>query len=294
VSPIALIAAPLATLLGFQRPSRREALLAALLAVLVVWGAAGAADGFARAERAWVFLLVGGLVVALALRPPAVAGMLTTALVAVATAGASAAVLIGVTEFSWAELHWLATRHFGAQARLVIGAIAAATAGSGARSELVDALEASALAGVRLVSQLLPGLVLLQSVAALALAWALYRLVARKPEGTPLPPLREFRFNDHLIWGVVLALVALAVPGLHGMRGLGGNLAVFFGGLYVVRGLAVVAALAAATGAGGAFAAVAALLVALFLMPIAAAVALGLGVTDTWVDWRRLTRAARR
>ena len=141
---------------------------------------------------------------------------------------------------------------------------------------------------------MLPALVLLQSVAALAAAWALYRRVARDPEGTPLPALREFRFSDHLIWGVVAALVALVIPGISALRAVGLNLAVFFGGLYVARGMGVLAALAAVGGFGGPLAVLFVLLVTLFLLPLAAFAALAMGVTDTWVDWRKLARSAKK
>jgi len=129
--------------------------------------------------------------------------------------------------------------------------------------------------------------------AALALAWTLYQRVARAPQGEPLARLREFRFDDNLIWGIVLALVGILVPRIVGVGLLGGNLAVFFGGLYTVRGVAVVAALAAAAGIEGLLATAGATLIVLFLAPLAAMAALALGVTDTWVDWRRrLKRAA--
>jgi hypothetical protein len=91
----------------------------------------------------------------------------------------------------------------------------------------------------------------------------------------------------------VLALVGILVPRIVGVGLLGGNLAVFFGGLYTVRGVAVVAAVAAAAGIEGLLATAGATLIVLFLAPLAAMAALALGVTDTWVDWRRrLKRAA--
>lgn len=300
------MALPLAALLGFQRPGRREALTAAALVALVAWSAFGPADDFARFERAWVFLLAGGLVVALAWRPPAVAGVVGTGLVAVAVAAVAGAVLMAVTRFSWAELHWLATRHYGAQVRFVVGALATAAGPAGSTADstaaapaMVDALEQSALVMVRVVSQMLPAFVLVQSLAAIAVAWAVYRAVARNPEAAELPALRDFRFNDHLIWGVVLALTALVVvPALAGMgvvdarvegaaRLVGGNLAVFFGSLYVMRGLGVAFATAVAMGLGGPAPVIIGLITMVFLMPVVVAASLTLGVTDTWVDWRR-------
>jgi len=84
----------------------------------------------------------------------------------------------------------------------------------------------------------------------------------------------------------------LVVPRLGWINALGGNLLVFFSGLYVVRGVAVLSAAAAAGVIGGPIAIVAATLVTLFLMPVAALGALALGLTDTLMDWRqRLARA---
>jgi len=290
-----MVAAPLAVLLLFQRPGGRETAAALALLGLVGWSASGGGD-FARFEHACVFLLAGGVVIATAVRPPARGGVVTTGLLAVAAAGLAGALLVAVTSFSWNELRWLAERHFGAQARLLVRAIATAAGAEPAPevAALVAGIEASALATTRAMAAMLPALVLLQSVAALAAAWAIYRAIARQPEGTPLPALREFRFNDHLIWGIVAALVTLVVPGMAALRAVGLNLAVFFGGLYVARGLGVLATLAAAGGFGGPLAVLLVALVTLFLLPLAGIAALAVGVTDTWVDWRKLARGRTR
>jgi hypothetical protein len=109
-----------------------------------------------------------------------------------------------------------------------------------------------------------------------------------------LPRLREFRFSDQLIWGVVLALIALVLPGQQVLHLVGGNLAMFFGGLYMVRGLGIVAAIAAAAGIGGPIVAILASVVSVLLWPLVIPGALALGLTDTWVDWRKLASKARK
>jgi hypothetical protein len=284
------VAAPLVVLLLFQRPGRRESVLALALLAYLAWSVSGGGE-FARFEHGWVFLLAGGLVVATALRPPERSSLMATGLLAVGVAAVAGVVLIGITAFSFDQLRWLAERHYGGQARMLVRVLATA-AGPEPTAEVsavIGAVESSALATARAVATLLPALVLLQSVAALAAAWAVYRAVARHPEGASLPRLREFRFSDHLIWGVVAALIALVLPGLAALRSVGLNLAVFFGGLYVARGLGVLAALAAAVGFGGPLAVTLVTFVTLFLLPIAAVTALAVGVTDTWVDWRKLT-----
>jgi hypothetical protein len=289
-----MVAAPLALLLLFQRPARREAALAGALLAFTVWSIVGTRDDFGRFEGAWVCLLAGGVAVTLGFRAQEARGRLVSVgLYAVATAAAAGVLLIGVTPFSWNELFWLATRHYSMQARLVLELLASQLQGAAGGPELLQTIEATLDQMVALVVRLLPALVLLQSMAALAAAWALYRWIVRHPEGDPLPALRDFRFSDHLIWGVVLALITLVFPGVETLHLIGGNLAAFFGGLYVVRGLGIVAAIAAAAGVGGPFVALAASVLTIFLMPLVMFGALALGVTDTWVDWRKLALKAK-
>lgn len=292
ISPIALVAAPLGLLLAFQSPSRREAMFASICLTFAAGSVALGGAGFARFEAAWVCLLAGGAVIAIAWRPPARGGLVATGLVAVAIAAAAGILLVGVTAFSFDELRWLAARHYGMQSRLVLSAMSRAVANADGGAELVQRLEAGFNEVVDFVARFLPALVLIQSVAALAAAWALYRTVATHPEGESLPRLRDFRFSDHLIWGIVFALVALVIPGASSLRLLGGNVATFFGALYVLRGIGVVAALGAAAGFGGALSTLAALLATVFLLPLVMFGALALGVSDTWVDWRKLAKRA--
>jgi hypothetical protein len=291
-SPLALVAVPLAVFLLAQRPARRDVVVAVLLGIAAWVTLAGPADPFGALELAWLALLAGALAVVMSLRPGR--PFVPAALAALGIAAAGAVVLTWATSLTWGEVAWRVSRHFGYQARLILGQMtAAADAAGGGAGSLVDTLERTVETGVRLASVVFPALLLLQSFAALALAWTLYQRLARAPVGAGLGRLRAFRFDDNLIWGVVLALIALLVPRIAGLATLGGNLAVFFGGLYVLRGLAVASALAATAGIDGLLAAAGATLVVLFLAPVAAMAALALGVTDTWVDWRRrLERAA--
>ena len=293
MASVALVAAPLGLLLAFHRPGRGETVLAALCLAIAAWTALGSADGFGRVEGAWICLLTGCVAIALSLRPPARAGLIGTGLLAIGLAAAMGIVLVAVTSFSWDELRWLAGRHFGAQARQITEAMSRALADTEGGADTLETLGQALDEVVSFVARFLPALILIQSLAALAAGWALYRVVARHPEGGPLPPLRDFRFSDHLIWGVVVALAALVLPGAHALRPLAGNLATFFGALYIVRGLGVVAALSAAAGIGGPVAALMSFIVTLFLLPLVVFGALALGVSDTWIDWRaRVTKSA--
>jgi hypothetical protein len=133
---------------------------------------------------------------------------------------------------------------------------------------------------------LFPALLALETLAALGLAWALYHRVGRARIGAPLASLRLFRFSDQFIWGLVVGLVLLVVPGLGPVRGLGANLLLFFGVLYGLRGAGVALFFLAP----GRFMTVVMVSVAVLFAGAAGVIFVGLGLGDTWLDWRRRER----
>ena len=150
------------------------------------------------------------------------------------------------------------------------------------------------VAGVRPpLVQVAPALLVLESLVALALGWAAYHRVARVRIGPPLGALPALRFNDQLVWGVVVGGTLLLLPTLVEWRAIGLNLVVVFGTLYALRGVAVLRwylpdrlALPALL----ALVVVVLLLIALVGPGWGAAVllanAVGLGLGDTWRDFR--------
>lgn len=133
---------------------------------------------------------------------------------------------------------------------------------------------------------LFPALLALESLAGLALAWGLFHRLSRSRIGPPLAPLRDFRFADQLVWGLLLGLAIIVIPSLSALRGFGMNLIVFFGALYVLRGLGVLTWFMAARRL-----AVAMLYVlAVIAWPVMGVLSLGVGLGDTWIDWRRRAR----
>lgn len=134
-----------------------------------------------------------------------------------------------------------------------------------------------------------PAMLSLATVAALGVAWFGFERFSgsfRSPG-----PLRDFRFSDHLIWLLIGGLCLLVLPmGALAFR-VGENATVFMGGLYLLRGVAILLWIGA-TAATTVWSGVLLALAALFLYPVVLGTALVLGLSDTWIDLReRLSRA---
>jgi hypothetical protein len=96
--------------------------------------------------------------------------------------------------------------------------------------------------------------------------------------GPRLSPLTEFTFNDHLIWGLAVG-VTLCLPAFESGRNAGYNLLLFFGALYLIRGIGVLAWMS-----HGRYV----YIVILSILPqIFLIVTLALGLGDTWLDLRK-------
>ncbi len=134
-----------------------------------------------------------------------------------------------------------------------------------------------------------PALLALQSLAALAVGWSLFHRLSRTRIGEPLGALGDFRFDDQFIWGLLLGITMLVLPSLAGLKPVGWMLLVFFGGLYVVRGLGVVVW---ALKKRPRWVSVVVIVFFVAVPAYAAAVLVGLGVGDTWVDWRQRPQTA--
>lgn len=146
--------------------------------------------------------------------------------------------------------------------------------------EQLDALPAAGIVA-------LPAMLALETLAALGLAWALFHRLSRTRIGPPLSRLREFRFNDQLVWGLVVGITLFVLPALADLREAGINLIVFFGALYLLRGFGVLTWFLAPRGLA------LALLFAMVLLapPLVGAAALWFGLGDTWFDWRSRPRS---
>lgn len=145
-------------------------------------------------------------------------------------------------------------------------------------SQLADAFSA--------VATLTPAQLFLSGALGLSLAWRWYQRLASRPLGLPVPPFERFRFSDHAVWILVLG-IALVLGQQVGVVPAGSaplNLIVVVGGLYAARGLAIIWPVV--KGLPVVLRAVW-MIVSLLLGWYAVPGLLGIGLADTWLDFRR-------
>ena len=280
-APPSLVGLPCAALLA-AAPDRsaRTRIAAALLGATSLALLAFPGGRLAAVIAAYTVLVTAAFVAGAALAPTA---FLRQALRAICFGGVGTALLVQLVwgADGWGALAWEATREAGLTMRLVVEFQADAFT-------LYEPV-------VRFVSTTTPGMLALQSLAGLALAWQWHVQLTAQPLGAPLAPFREFRIGDGWVWGVVAWLGLLVAPVSGVLKVAGTNLGFVLGALYVLRGAAIVVTFAQALGVSAvalviATAAAAALtLPLLFLLPGLCT----LGITDTWYQYRRRLAARR-
>ncbi len=260
-----------------------------LSAAVLVFFRSGPASGDAYfwLERGWILLVAGlfGLTAVLAANQ----SFFVRALLTVVASFAVALAALGANAGSFERLQLIVSGEFVTRNQATLEAFdsgADALVEAASNSETVSQSLTETKERLRLAPQfsglLAPALLALQSLAALALAWAMHHRLSRVRIGPALGPLREFRFNDQLVWGLAVGLTILLLPAFQEARAIGLNLVVFFAMLYFVRGLGVLAWVTK----GGVFV-VLAVLFSLFPPALGA-----LGLSDTWLDWRSRAKAA--
>jgi hypothetical protein len=251
------------------------------LALLVVSGGNGSRLG--AATSAYIVLATAAFVSLVLLRPDTILRQSFRSTVA---AGLATALLIQVMWGSdgWGSLAWEATR----EASLTMRTIGEAVPDAFSIYEPM----------VRFMSVTWPGMLALQTLAGLALAWQLQRRIAA-PGGAaasaPLMRFKDFYMGDGWVWGIVAWLGVLILPVSSVLHVAGTNVGLVASTLYVLRGAAIVATFGEAFGisavalliVGAAAAALAVPLV--FVLPGLCT----LGITDTWYQYRRRLAEAR-
>lgn len=274
VNPGVLVAIPFGLLVFFMPSGRVLALvLAAAGTALVAIG--DPTSGLWYVERGWA-LLLGGCFLALSLRWPG-EGFLPRGLGAVLGAFLGMGLLFWVRPGDWAVVDWAVRSRI----ELALGSFLQVIRVSMEPEGIPLALEAQALETIAIHSLIFPALLGLASLSALGLAWWLYRKLSGSPE-QGIGPLREFRFNDQLIWVLILGVLALlASSGI--IERIGTNAVVFMGALYALRGAAVVLFL---TGGLSLFWGILLLAGFLIVAPFVILGAVCIGLVDTWFDLR--------
>ena len=195
--------------------------------------------------------------------------------------GAGAALtlaFVAARGMSWGLLAWETRRQVSFAERSLIEATAPDTMAAFYR--IYEPL-------VRFLSTARPGLEILGAYAALAAAWQWHVRTARAPLGPPLAPFRQFRFADGAVWGVVAATAGWVVSAhLPGLRVAAENAGLVLGALYLLRGAAILGAAAVALAVPAWMQAAAALSGLLFAAVTAPGLCV-LGVSDTWLEFRR-------
>ncbi len=252
------------------------------LALLVVSGGSG--SRLAAAQSAYIVLATAAFVSFVLLEP---APILRQAFRAIVAAGLGSAVLIQAIWGSeaWGALGWEATRQASITMRTIV--------------EVAPDTFPIYEPMVRFVSLTWPGMLALQTLAGLALAWQLYRRVAAlaSTESAPPPParFRDFYMGDGGVWGIVAWLGVLILPVSSFVQVAGTNLGLVASTLYVLRGAAIVMTFAEAFGVSALTLVIVAAVAAALAVPLVFVLPglCTLGITDTWYQYRRRLAEAR-
>ncbi len=290
---VAVTALPLAGLLLLSTPrgGRELGVLGAALAVAVLWLAA-------PAELPGRVFKASALVASASFLVMTVVTRLRTAhrvLAAVGVAQVAVTGLVLVFGASWAEVSWWVQHRLGLAARKVIGALWAG-GGEGPLMRAGDAeqLEAWLASTVTLAGEMYPAMVALMVSAGLVAATAMYWRVAQEPRGRQLGQMTEFRFSEHLGWGVVAALAVVLIPKLVVAKTAALNVLVVAAAFYGLRGVAIGVFFLEAVGGGGILLSLLLAVIMFLMLPVVIGSAILLGVLDTGMDlrtrWRRTPR----
>lgn len=276
--PGVLLAVPLGLLVLLRSPRGLPGLAVGMVVVAVLLGG-DSSSGLWYVERGWS-LILGGWFLALTLRWPDKA-FLPRGLGALAGAFAAAALIFRVRPGDWAVVDWAVAARTEADVRMMLGAFRE-NLGPGA---MPGAIESQVMEFMALYVAVFPALLGLASLAGLGVAWWAHLRLSRVREGG-IGPLRDFRFNDQLVWVLIVGLVVLLGSSTL-LERFGTNAVVFMGALYALRGVAVVLFL---TGGVSLFGGILFALGLLLVGPVLVTGAFVIGLGDTWLDLRARRR----
>ncbi len=232
-------------------------------------------------ERGWA-LLVAGWFVALTLRWPR-AALVPRAFGAAAGAGVVSALIFWQRPGDWIVVETFVSGRLETLRASLSEALSGPAVGPDVAAVMATVIERT----IEIQRTVFPGVLIVASIAALAVAWWLYvRISLQRRDG--LRRLAEFRFHDGLIWMVVAGMAFLLFGSGDVLARTGWNTLVVIGALYALRGAAVIAFV---LGGLSVVNAVLMIVTLLFLPAFILSVALIVGLSDTWLDLRERARA---
>jgi predicted membrane protein DUF2232 len=276
-APLALVGLPFVALIGVAGARTRSGWVAAyvvgLVSIAVLVSSRGLLGSFVAAFTVFVTAaFLGGVLLGTA--PVTV---LRQAFRATFVGGVATALLARAMwgETWWHSLQWEAVR----ESRVAVGYIVALL------PEAAPALDRA----IAFTSGTLPGVLVLQAVAGIALAWQWHSRVSERPLGEPLTAFQQFRFSGQWVWGLGVMVAIWMVPRLSEFKAVAVNLAVVLGTMYLLRGAAIATAFATAAGITAAALIAGTVLAAVLFVPLLFLIPglWTLGVTDTWLQFRR-------
>lgn len=275
LAPPLYMLGPFALLTVLSRPrTARELFWLVAAAAGLIAGFSGSAELVPQILRASAIVLS---VVFVILTARAAGPVFPRALVAVAVTAAGVAIWAGVAGITWEAVERAFTEVLRGSESL-----RSAAADPTARQDVRDFVQ-QVINRAPDLARVMPGLLALEALAGLLLAWSWHHRIASTPMGQPPARFRDFRFNDQLVWGAIFTLGLVLAPLPPAGKVVGLNLLIVWAGLYSTRGLAIVAAITAGTAP---LLKLFAVVLALLLAPVALGSCVALGLADTWLNVR--------
>ena len=269
--PSVLVAVPFLLLVGTNTLRGYAILGATLIAIIIVM--VGPYDGMWYLERGWA-LLLGGCFVGLSIARPKMK-ISDRALEAVFGALVLAAILMTLMSGAWNIVDWVISD----RVRATVAQVIALGGSEGLAPALITALYQTADAQILIF----PALTALASMSALLFSWWLFIFFSGRSEEA-FGSVKNFRFNDHLIWMLVVGLFLLFTRWSEPLQRLGSNAVVFIGALCAVRGAAVIVFI---TGGFSVLGYAMTLLGLVIVTPIVLGGAVLIGIADIYLDFRK-------
>ncbi|MEO8294205.1 MAG: DUF2232 domain-containing protein [Gemmatimonadota bacterium] len=299
ISPSPLIfLVPLAALLAVSGPGtvREMVWLAAAVGMSLLWltWSHGIAD---QVANAMAVLMTGSFIVLSTREQPA----FTRASWAVLLAMLAVTGWCAVWGIRWHDIELALTRQWWEISRQLVDS-GRLNGGLPTSNTFLDRL---ADAG-RPIAQLFPARLVISGILGLVLASSWHDRIAGRTLGRPAGSFGSFRFADHLVWLLIVAIAVLVIPDIHALQEIAdgsapvdmflftlqywgpvaSNLLVICAVLYAVRGAAVASRFVRPRAA-----LVLLSLATIFLLPFTL-IGLGtIGLADTWVNFRKWANA---